>query len=369
MKICHLTSVHHYNDTRIFIKECKSLAEAGYEVHLIAPDAPNVIKEGVCIHGVKKESGSRLKRMTKTVKRVLEKGLELDADVYHFHDPELLPIALKLKKIGKKVIYDVHEDVPKQILTKKWLPKVFHKIVANTFEKYENYAALNFDYIITSTPYIRDRFLKLGCNVKDIKNYPILKELENVDKTWLKKKNSVCYVGGITVARGIKQIIEAIQIANNVKLLLAGNFAYSTEKEMVKSLPGWSKVQELGYLSRAEVKEVYSNSIAGIVVLHPTSNYLMSLPIKMFEYMSAGIPVIASNFPLWKNIIEKYECGICVDPLNPKELGNAIQWIKDNPQMAEEMGKNGRRAIERKYNWEIESQELVKIYKKLLGNY
>ena len=365
MKICHLTSVHLYTDTRILIKECKSLAKAGFEVHFVVPGAPTSVIDDVQIHGVIKETGNRLKRMTKTVDRVYKKGLEIDADIYHFHDPELIPVALKLKKHGKKVIYDVHEDVPRQLLTKSWIPKYTHILVSNIVEKYENYAAKNFDVIITATSFIRDRFLKIGCNAQDVNNYPLLNELKMENINWSEKENAVCYVGGISFIRGIKGMVEALEETNDVTLLLGGKFAMHSEKNFTMGLDGWKKVTELGFLDRDGVKDTYRKSKAGLVTLQPTINYIDALPVKMFEYMAAGIPVIASDFPLWQGIIEKSESGLCVDPLNPKKIAEAINWILENPIEAEKMGGNGRKAVEKEYNWEVESKKLIAIYESL----
>ena len=366
MKICHLTSVHSQTDTRIFIKECRSLVEAGFKVHFIVPGALTSMVNGVQIHGVPKEAGNRLKRMTKTVNRVYKKGLEIDADVYHFHDPELIPVGLKLKKRGKKVIYDVHEDVPRQILTKKWLPKNTHTLISQAVEKYENRAAKKFDAIITATPFIRERFLKIGCNAHDVNNYPLLKELKIEDVGWSEKEDSVCYVGGIAFIRGIKEMVQALEMTNDTTLLLGGQFSVASEKEIVTNLEGWKKVSELGFLNRDGVKDTYRKSKAGLVTLQPTINYIDALPVKMFEYMAAGIPVIASNFPLWQGIIEKSKSGVCVDPLNPEKIAEAINWIIENPEKAEQMGRNGRKAVETEYNWEQESKKLVQIYKNLM---
>lgn len=366
MKICHLTSVHPHTDTRIFVKECKSLAKEGFEVHLVVPGAPSSVIDGVQIHSVTKETGSRFNRMTKTVNRIYEKGMEINADVYHFHDPELIPVGLKLKKLGKMVIYDVHEDVPRQILTKKWLPKYTRSLVSKAVEKYENWAAKKFNMIITATPFIRERFLKIGCNAQDVNNYPLLEELKIKDISWFEKENAICYVGGIAFIRGIKEMVEAMAMTKDVSLLLGGKFSMPTEKETVKDLEGWRKVNELGFLNRHEVKDTYRRSKAGLVTLHPTINYIDALPVKMFEYMAAGIPVIASNFPLWQGIIEKSKSGLCVDPLKPKKIAEAINWILENPVEAEEMGKNGRKAVETEYNWEQESIKLVQIYKNLM---
>ncbi|RJS60671.1 glycosyltransferase family 4 protein [Bacillus sp. PK3_68] len=366
MKICHLTSVHPHNDTRIFIKECRSLAVSGYEVHLVVPGAPDSVIDGVQLHGVSKENGNRLRRMTKTVDRVLKKGFEIDADVYHFHDPELIPAGLKLKKAGKKVIYDVHEDVPRQILSKKWLPSYLRKGISAAFEQFENRAARKFDAILAATPHIRDRFLTLGCQARDVNNYPILEELKIDNVSWAEKENAACYVGGITAIRGIREMVEALQFTESVSLLLGGKFVTASERDMVAALPGWAKVDELGYVNREGVKEIYRKSKAGLVVLHPTINYIDALPVKMFEYMAAGLPVIASNFPLWEGIIvEKGKCGLCVDPLNPRQIASAIQWLVDHPEEAERMGENGRKAVETEYNWERENEKLLAVYESL----
>lgn len=368
MRICHLTSVHDHTDIRIFIKECRSLALAGYEVHFVVPEAPDTNIDGVQIHGIVKEAGSRLKRMTATVNGVLKKGLEIDADVYHFHDPELIPVGLQLKRKGKKVIYDVHEDVPRQILTKNWIPKAFRKVISKSFELLENFAAKRFDFIITATPYILERFLTLGCRAQDIKNYPLLNELKMEDCNWSEKEDTVCYMGGISVIRGIREMVTAQSYLENITILLGGHFTDTAEKTALEGMNGWEKVKELGFLNRKEVKETYQKSKAGIIVEHPTPNHQHALPIKMFEYMAAGIPVISSDIPLWRDIVEGSQCGICVDPFNPNEIAEAIEWIISHPQDAENMGRNGRKAVETTFNWEIEGEKLAAIYRSLLQN-
>ena len=137
-------------------------------------------------------------------------------------------------------------------------------------------------------------------------------------------------------------------------------------KKKIKKYENWSKVNTLGFLNRQQVSEVLAKSHAGIVTFLPEPNHINAQPNKMFEYMSAGLPVIASNFSLWREIIEGNQCGICVDPLNPKAIGDAIQYLVDNPQKAEQMGKNGRKAVEQKYNWSIEEKKLLTLYKHLL---
>lgn len=364
-KVVHLTSVHIPSDTRIFHKECKTLVEAGYEVVLIVPNSKNDVISGIRIHSVDKPK-NRGKRIKQTIWKVLQAALDEDADIYHFHDPELIFIGLILKAKGKKVIYDVHEDVPRQMLAKWYIPNNFRTISAKFVEWIENSAAQRFDGVVAATSFIRERFLKIGCHAIDLNNFPILNELYLPETNWEEKESSVCYVGVIWDKRGLFEIVEAIGLTD-ANLLLGGNFAVSTQKDKAMIMPGWANVEELGYLNRKEIANVLSRSMAGLVVLHPIINYLDALPVKMFEYMCAGIPVIASNFPLWQEIVEGNECGICVDPMDAKAVAEAIQWIIDNPNEAQRMGVNGRKAVQEKYNWETESEKLTKLYQKILS--
>ena len=359
IKVCILTSVHPPFDTRIFHKEAKSLVKAGYDVTLIAQHDKEETGDGVRIIPLPKPK-NRLVRMTKTVWQTYRKALEINADIYHFHDPELIPIGLLLKHHGKRVIYDVHEDAPRQNLSKSYIPAVFRRPIALMIGALEAISARRFDGVVTSTPYINKRFLELGANAVNVNNYPLASELYAADDQWKNKKKAVCYVGGIAGIRGAFEMVEAIG-KTKYRLLLAGDFEAGLEDKL-KQTPGWRQMEALGFVDRDGVRATIGRSMAGLVVLHPTINYIDALPVKMFEYMSAGIPVIASNFPLWREIIEGAECGICVDPLNPEEITKAIQFIIEHPAEAEQMGKNGRRVVEERYNWGMEEKKLLGFY-------
>ncbi|MGC5324933.1 glycosyltransferase family 4 protein [Brevibacillus sp. SYSU BS000544] len=365
VKVTHLSSVHTTFDIRIFLKECKSLANAGFEVNYVVADQQhNGLHSGVNIISISKANG-RLERMTKVVKKVYEVALELNSDVYHFHDPELIPVGLLLKSKGKKVIYDAHEDVPRDILSKTWIPKYVRSIIANTFEVLEDFAARRFDTIVTATPYIQERFLRIGAKSVNINNYPFLEEFNLPTVNWAEKENIVCYVGGINEIRGVHEMVRAIG-QTNAQLAIGGLFSSEADYQKAIHLDGWSQVKELGQLHRNEVSDLFNKSRAGLVIFHPEENHINAQPNKMFEYMSAGLPVIASNFPLWREIIEGNQCGICVDPLNPREIADAINWIMEHPEKSKEMGLKGRRAIENRYNWETEQKNLVQLYKELV---
>jgi len=368
-RVAHVSSVHARYDVRIFLKECASLARHGHAVHLYVADGKGEEERGgVRIHDVGKSRG-RLRRLLFKPWALWAALRRNHEQIVHFHDPEIIPAALLLHWQGVTVIYDAHEDVPRQILSKRWLPRGTHKLVSRLFERLENFAARRFAAVVTSTPHIAARFTAAGARAVNVNNYPMADELATdrtspAGRAVAPDARSICYVGGISAIRGVKELVQALPAAN-ARLLLAGPFENLAIEAELRALPGWTRVQYYGVVDRMGVKDILARSQLGIVLLHPVKNYLDSLPIKMFEYMSAGLPVLASDFPLWREILEEADAGACVDPLDLGAIETMLGTMLDAPEKLAKMGQAGRMAVETRYNWRNEEMTLLNLYREI----
>ncbi|WP_322522346.1 glycosyltransferase family 4 protein [Guyparkeria halophila] len=370
--IIHFSTVHARTDTRIRVKQVASLAGAFDErVALYVQDGKGNERDeahGIEVMDTGLPSGGRLARMTKGAWRMYRAVRRARPSVAHFHDPELIPVGLALKFSGIKVVYDVHEDVPRQILGKHWISPWLRRPVAGLVEGVEWVAARVFDGVVTATPTISARFPSK--KTVTVQNFPILGELVLPESTpFSERPLHVVYVGGITAARGAVEMVDALERVTNdqVRLQLGGTFTPVGRENEVSALPGWSRVVAHGWVDRITVAELLGNVRAGLVLFHPAPNHMDAQPNKMFEYMAAALPVIASDFPLWRKIIDGARCGLLVDPLDPQAIAEAIDWILMHPEEAEAMGRRGRKAVESTYNWERESETLINFYKQLLA--
>lgn len=362
--ICHLTTVHKRYDVRIFFKMCSTLAKSGFVVHLVVADGKgNEIKNGVYIWDIGKPK-DRLDRILNFGKKILKKALELDCCVYHFHDPELIPIGLNLKKNKKKVIYDVHEDYSQQFIYKYYLSYLYlNRIISFLFDMYEKSASSKFDFVITATDYVKEKLIKNVQNVVTIFNYPLLEEFD-IFVDWENRNDFIVYSGLISKYRGFYKILEISRCIDK-DIIIVGEFENFKLKKEFENLK-LNNIKYKGFLDRAELKNILSKSKIGLSILLPSSQYLYSLPVKIFEYMGFGVIPVISNFKFWQEFFDGVKGIFFVDPFDTKSTCSVIKYIFNDPDLVKEYSINLRNIIFTKYNWNSEAKKLIDIYKSLV---
>jgi glycosyltransferase involved in cell wall biosynthesis len=370
-----MTDVHWIFDNRIN-KEIDTLIKAGYEVHYVAPVDENELKKYVerhpQVHVIPiQRYKNKHERMRKGVREAYRAALSINADIYHFHDPELIRAGIWLKLHGKKVIYDVHENYFANILLKKWISKPLRWIYSFSYLIMEKISLFLFDGIIVVVPDMARRFNKNKTIV--LPNYPVLDFFVDLKKTTNDSNGFLFgYLGGISSVRNFNFLLKAFEISHriskNVKMLLVGPIEDQELKENISKMQN-KYPDSFSYISRKPYKEalqIMKNCDAGIIVLKPLPNVLNSSPNKLFEYMALGLPIVASDFPAWHKVLDEAKCTVYVDPLNVNDIAEKMVFLANNPEKAKQMGKRGKKIAFEKYNWEKVEGKLVTLYKKVL---
>ena len=376
LKVCHLASRHKMNDMRIFEKECKSLAKGGFDVTLIGfgnePKTETI--DGVHCISLYYPIKNNLELLRKRNKMSLEAALQVDADIYHLHEPELLPVGMKLKRKGKIVIFDSHEyygwqlhdNIHKIKIIKT--PAFLMKVIGNLYMRYEKRVCMKLDAVVqvctmNGVDYFENRCKK----TLFIRNLPNLSDYTRKSDIDFGKAPFIAMIGGITKERGITQLVKATHQAGG-RLLLAGAFSPKSYESELNEMHEYTCVDYKGFLDKSGMVALLEQANIGASTLLNVGQYdkIDTLPTKVYDYMSMELPVIISNTTFAKKMNEKYHFGICVNPDDPKEISTTITWLKAHPEKAIELGKNGRKAIEEEFNWEKESEKLVTFYHQLL---
>ncbi|WP_088815919.1 MULTISPECIES: glycosyltransferase family 4 protein [Listeria] len=368
-KVMMFSSVHVWNDTRIFYKEALSLAKAGFEVDFFAIDNGMQLQTypGINIH-VLPESKSKLSRVFRW-RRLYKAAKQSDAKYYHIHDPELLILFPKLKKVkpmGSKFIYDMHENFPKDIETKSWIPAFLRKPLKKLVLGMEKYTMSYCDHIILAEASYRDDYVHLEeRRVTSVYNFPVY--VERIGKKIGIKPFTLIYVGSITAERGIWEMLKLMNALENgspskYRLELLGPITKSLQMEIKEYLKkcNLEKVVTLyGRVPYPEIWKAYSTADLGLCLLHDIPNHRNSMATKLYEYMAASLPILATNLPDWESFIEKHQCGETSSPFNIKKLVNIVEKRAENREKYLQEGLNGRHAYEMNYNWEMEAKKLL----------
>ncbi|WP_085506204.1 glycosyltransferase [Thalassobacillus devorans] len=368
-QVVHLTTVHHPYDPRIFHKECKSLQRAGYDVTLIAQKDDNGgLADKPIRHIPVKKYNSKLKRMLFGTWQVYRKAKKMDADVYHFHDPELLPVGWLLKKKDNIVIYDIHEDYITSILQKDYMKPAVKKAVAAVYKVMEKIFTRKMELCLAEK-YYKDIYPTGTC----ILNYPTVNEKFINHKREGEAEDKVIYTGNVTEVRGALFHAKLPVIDESLSVHFVGKCPKPLAEKMYEVAGDRKDQLVIEGIDRFIEKEVIEdrylsrNWLAGVALFPPTEHYMKKELTKFFEYMNARLPVICSDFPVWKEFIEKHECGIAVDPYDDEAIRNALDYLRAHPEEAKQMGENGKKAVMEELGWQTQEQKLISWYQRLLG--
>jgi len=368
-KIAHLTSNHKPFDNRIF-KQCRSIAASGYDVTLIVPTDLDRIIDAVRIKAVPRPK-SRRSRMLRTVWQIYRDALGEDADIYHFHDPELIPAGLLLRARGKRVVIDLHENVPDQILYKDWIPGTFRKALGAVYERCERAIAGCWSAMVTANEDISVRFYDVSSRVTAVHNYSDLNEFPAKVSFELERYSSgtILHCGGISSRTSIHAVLAATELVSllNPKLIITGVVESNELFQHATQNPGWRFVDWKGMIPRRDMIDVLKQASLALVLYGPADNHLSIRSNRFFEAMAAGLPLIAPDYPDWKQTVEDIGCGVVVNPKDPEAIARAMTFLITNPKEASAMGRRGRHAVLSKFNWTSELPKLLRVYEEVLN--
>lgn len=374
ISVCHLTLLHKLDDARVFYKECRSLAKNGFDVTLVGFENTDyqIVKDGVKIISINIPTKNRIEVIRKRGKEAYRKALEINADIYHIHEPDLLSVAKKLKQKGKKVIFDSHEFYGWQLYYGVHKPKIinvppsFMRLYAKFYMRREARICRKLDAVIAVCTYKgKNYFENRAAKTVYIRNTSVINDEISLQTT--NNCNSIAYIGGLTYERGITHLIKACHKAD-MKLILAGNFVKDSYKKEVMAMPEWECVDYRGFLDRQGMDEVMRQSCIGISNILNVGQYnnIDTFPTKVLDYMMMGLPVILSDTDFHKKMVEKYHFGICVDPSDVEKMAETIKFLQNNPEKAKKMGENGRKLVLEDWNWGVDEQRLIELYRSII---
>lgn len=367
-KILHITTVHPRKDTRIFYRECKTIGEEGHDIILIVADGNgDEFSEGVQIIDIGKEN-SRIVNFFKSYGKLKKEVRKINPDIVHFHDPELMFLGKSVSRMGIPVVFDIHENVSAQILDKDYIPKFLRKFISYFYRKIEISIIKAFHLVIAEYSY-KGAYQDKGKSLTTLLNLPDISHFSpyiNLKRTG----NEIFYIGAVTEERGLSATLKSLKILKQRKVDFFMHFIgrMPNESQIQEQLKGIeNNIKFYGRMDSKKGFEISKKCVVGLSVLKPIKNYVGSYSTKIFEYMAIALPVITSNFQLYKDVVEMYNCGFCIDPYSSIELADKIEQIIAHPSYAQRLGSNGLAAVNKNYNWSDEKNKLIELYQQILN--
>ena len=373
-RICHISTVHPLSDVRIFYRECVSLACTGYEVHLVIPAGKSEVRDGVHVHPLPRVK-SRLLRMLIMPWVALSSALRTRSVLYHYHDPELIFMGFILRWVFfKKVVFDIHESVVRQIVSKPYLPKFAKALAPFMYSSLERIFTIGQALVVANKNSVPDYSTR---KIQLVQNYPLVSvDVDIVTKEWSSKASTplLVYVGGVSKIRGGESYVELAQLLNErgyeYRMQIIGPYdrQFGTRiHRRIAELGLQDRVVLLGRMPWPEAMKVVAQAHIGMCLLMPVPNYTTCLATKILEYMMLGTPVLASDFNCWREYVEGERVGRMADPTDIEQVADTCQQMLDDPGELSQMAVRGIEAVRSKYNWTSEFRSLLACYGELLG--
>lgn len=367
MHYCFLTGLYSRNDVLMVYRQGKSLIDAGFKVtYVVCDDQPDEVKNGISIISTGYKPKGRFSRFLNT-KRIIKKYIDkIDADVYQISDPELMSLVLYLKHRNKKVVFNLREYYPDLIKQKSYIPSFLKAIISKLYaSKMTKYLKM-YDAVFTVTDWIWQQLLTIHkiSNAEILTNFPNVNADFSLSKDeYMARENTLCYIGTIYVRSRQEKIFDALEKVSDVKYLIAGRFEDGFN--YVENHPYWKNVEFINGFHRSEMATIMSRATISNTLRDFMSRDGSYGVIKIFESMEQALPVLLSDTPLYRHIIEKYGCGLCVNPNDSKAIEEAIKYLVKNKEEAYLMGQRGREAVLKEYNWQKQAEKYIKVISNL----
>ena len=379
-KYCYFSSMSRNGSEVIMYRQGGSLLADGFEVfNVVSDNLPLETVQGIKITPSGYKAKNKLQRVFVAPFRLYKKLLEVDADVYHTFHIDLLLICLLLKRKGKKVFFEMREDHPYSLYWKSNAPKWLLHPVVWFMSKWIGFVLRRVD-AVTAISYDTEAYLKSwGIAPEKIHlwgNFPVVRRDYNLSfEDYMKRDDRVLYFGLIYSYSKQEVFLKALKGIPGVKYLVAGRFMgneLETYRTKIINMPEWKEVEFIDGFKHEELDEFINRSTISNVIrdfsVYPMEKSGSFGIIKIFESMEAALPIICSDMPIYRDIMKEYKCGLLVDPLNEKEIHDAIQYLVTHKEEAWRMGQEGRRAVLEKYSWDALSVKFLKIVNGLIEN-
>jgi glycosyltransferase involved in cell wall biosynthesis len=372
MRICHVTTVHPAKDARIFYRMSRALAERGYAVTLIAPESSEDALVRMSTWNAQIAQSGRINRFALALRATLAER----ADIYHFHDPELIPLGLILKVLrpSAAIVYDVHEDYPAMMRVKYWIPAPLRPLMAQAARLANTAAGVCLDGIVVADPHVQQDFQHVARHKAIVYyNFPTLSLFAPAPAEPSVAQADLVYIGGMSDRSGIFVLLDALTLLAQQGLTPSVRLAGYTDGEAGLAaieqgirIRGISAQVDLrGRIPHAQVPAWIRSGRIGLVTLQPIAKFLKNIPTKLFEYWACGLPVIASDLPPIRPFLSNEKNGLLFTPTSAEDLARVIAWLMRHPCEGKAMGQYGQEQVAKEWNNDRQIDDLIGLYEQI----